>query len=93
MLRGFTMVKWRLYFTKQALKDAKKLTQTGLKDNADAILEILKNDPYQTPPVFEKLVGDFKGLFSRRINIKHRIIYQIYDDNKSVKIIRMWSHY
>jgi toxin YoeB len=93
MCRGTAMVKWRLFFTKHALKDSNKLIEAGLKDNADEIIEILREDPYKSPPKFEKLVGDLKGVYSRRINIKHRIIYQIYDDEKSVKIIRMWSHY
>lgn len=87
------MVKWKLYFTKHALKDSRKINEAGLKDNADEIIEILREDPYKSPPKYEKLVGDLKGAYSRRINIKHRIIYQIYDDKKSIKIIRMWSHY
>jgi len=87
------MVAWKLYFTKYALKDAKKFEQSGLKANAEKILDILRENPYQTPPNFEKLVGDLKGAFSRRINLQYRIIYQIIDDKKVVKIIRMWAHY
>ena len=84
---------WRLVFTKQAQKDAKKIEQSGLKTQALKLLEILQNKPYQNPPPYEKLVGDLTGAFSRRINIQHRLIYQILDDIKTVKVIRMWTHY
>ena len=84
---------WRLVFTKQAQKDAKKIAQSGLKTQALKLLEILQNNPYQNPPPYEKLVGDLTGAFSRRINIQHRLIYQILDDIKTVKVIRMWTHY
>lgn len=84
---------WRLVFTKQAKKDAKKLSHAGLKPQAERLLDILKQDPYRTPPSYEKLVGDLSGACSRRINIQHRIIYQILDDIKTVKVIRMWTHY
>lgn len=87
------MVNWRLVFTKQAQKDAKKIAQSGLKTQALKLLEILQNNPYQNPPPYEKLVGDLTGAFSRRINIQHRLIYQILDDIKTVKVIRMWTHY
>jgi len=87
------MVKWKVVFTKQALKDAKKLKSAGLKEKAESILKILENNPLQSPPSFEKLVGDLNGAYSRRINIQHRIVYQIYKDIKTVKIIRMWTHY
>ena len=87
------MVNWRLVFTKQAQKDAKKIEQSGLKTQALKLLEILQNKPYQNPPPYEKLVGDLIGAFSRRINIQHRLIYQILDDIKTVKVIRMWTHY
>ena len=87
------MVNWRLVFTKQAQKDAKKIEQSGLKTQALKLLEILQNNPYQNPPPYEKLVGDLTGAFSRRINIQHRLIYQILDDIKTVKVIRMWTHY
>jgi len=87
------VVNWRLVFTKQAQKDAKKIEQSGLKTQALKLLEILQNKPYQNPPPYEKLVGDLTGAFSRRINIQHRLIYQILDDIKTVKVIRMWTHY
>ena len=84
---------WRLVFTKQAQKDAKKIAQSGLKIQASKLLDIIQNNPYQTPPAYEKLVGDLTGAFSRRINIQHRLIYQVLDDIKTVKVIRMWTHY
>jgi len=87
------MVKWKLKYTKQAQKDAKKLTAAGLKPKAEAILKILETDPFQTPPPYEKLVGDLSGTYSRRINIQHRIVYQVLADEKIVKVIRMWTHY
>jgi len=84
---------WRVVFTKQAQKDAKKLSSAGLRPKAEEMIEILRENPYQTPPPFEKLLGDLSGAFSRRINIQHRIVYQILDDEKIVKVIRMWTHY
>jgi len=84
---------WRVVFTKQAQKDAKKLSSAGLRPKAEKLIEILRENPYQTPPPFEKLLGDLSGAFSRRINIQHRIVYQILDDEKVVKVIRMWTHY
>lgn len=84
---------WRLVFTKQAQKDAKKIVQAGLKPQASRLLDILRADPYRTPPTYEKLVGDLSGACSRRINIQHRLIYQVLDDIKTVKVIRMWTHY
>jgi toxin YoeB len=93
MFGGARVVNWRLVFTKQAQKDAKKIAQSGLKTQAIKLLEILQNNPYQNPPPYEKLVGDLTGAFSRRINIQHRLIYQILDDIKTVKVIRMWTHY
>ena len=86
-------MKWKLVFTGQAQKDALKLKRAGLQAKALIILEILQRDPFQTPPPFEKLVGDLSGAYSRRINIQHRIVYQIYRTEKIVKIIRMWIHY
>jgi len=86
-------VSWTLVFTKQAKKDAKKLASSGLKPRAQRLLELLKSNPYRTPPPYEKLVGDLAGTCSRRINIQHRLVYQILDDVKIVKIIRMWTHY
>lgn len=87
------MVTWKIVYTKQALKDAKKIKSAGLKTRAEKILNILKKNPYQTPPSFKKLVGDLAGAYSRRINIKHRLVYQVYDKIKTVKVIRMWTHY
>jgi len=84
---------WKVVYTKQAQKDARKLKAAGLKTKAQQILDILKKDPYQTPPRFEKLVGDLSGAYSRRINIQHRLVYQIYEEEQTVKVIRMWSHY
>lgn len=87
------MVRWKLVYTKQAQKDAKKLNASGLKPRAEELLKILESDPFQTPPPFEKLVGDLSGAYSRRINIQHRIVYQVLKDEKIVKVIRMWTHY
>jgi len=87
------MVKWKVVFTKQAVKDAKKINSAGLKERAEKIINLLEKNPYQTPPSLEKLVGDLTGAYSRRINIKHRMVYQIYDEIKTVKVIRMWTHY
>ena len=84
---------WTLVYTKQTQKDAKKLSASGLRSKAEKILLILENDPYQNPPSFEKLIGDLAGAYSRRSNIQHRIVYQILDDIKTVKVIRMWTHY
>ena len=84
---------WRLVYTKQAKKDAKKISRSGLKPQAERLLSILKEDPYRTPPPYERLVGDLSGACSRRINIQHRMVYQILDDIKTVKIVRMWTHY
>jgi toxin YoeB len=86
-------VSWRLLFTKQAQKDAKKLKAAGLQSKAQELLDILREDPWQRPPRFEKLVGDLSGAYSRRINIQHRLVYVIYPDEKAVKVLRMWSHY
>lgn len=84
---------WELVFTKQAQKDAKKIAKSGLKEKAQDLLKILKENPYQNPPPYEKLVGDLSGAYSRRINIQHRLVYQIYDPEKVVKIIRLRTHY
>ncbi|RLD58175.1 MAG: Txe/YoeB family addiction module toxin [Bacteroidetes bacterium] len=86
-------MKWKIVYTKQAQKDAKKISASGLKAKTQKIIEIIRANPFETPPPFEKLIGDLSGAYSRRINIKHRLVYQIYDDLKIVKIIRMWSHY
>ena len=84
---------WTLVFTAQAKKDAKKLASSGLKAQAERLLDVLAANPYQTPPRYEKLVGELAGAYSRRINIQHRLVYQVLDDAKVVKIIRMWTHY
>ena len=84
---------WQLHFTKQALKDAKKVSSSNLKPQVQKLLGILEKDPFQTPPTFEKLVGDLEGAYSRRINIQHRLVYQIYNKEHAVKVIRMWTHY
>lgn len=84
---------WRLVFTKQAQKDAKKLASSGLKSKAESIIKILRENPCQVPPAHEKPVGDLAGAYSRRINIQHRIVYQVLNEEKVVKIIRMWTHY
>ena len=84
---------WTLVFTKQAQKDAKKLRTSGLRPKAERLLEILELNPYQNPPPYERLVGDLTGACSRRINIQHRLVYQVLEDLKTVKIIRMWTHY
>ena len=86
-------MKWRLVYTRHAQKDAKKLAAAGLKNKALQLLEILEKDPYQNPPPFEKLVGDLSGAYSRRINIQHRLVYQILDEQRIVKILRLWTHY
>ncbi len=84
---------WRLVFTRQAQRDAKKLAAAGLRPRAEVLLAILRENPYQTPPPFEKLVGDLSGAYSRRINIQHRLVYHILDDERTVKILRLWTHY
>jgi Txe/YoeB family toxin of toxin-antitoxin system len=86
-------VSWRLVFTKQAQKDAKKLSSAGLRPKAEALLEVLRKNPFQNPPPYEKLVGDLGGAYSRRINIQHRLVYQVVSDIKTVKVIRLWTHY
>ena len=84
---------WDIIYTKQAQKDARKLAAVGLKPIALHLLEILATNPYQNPPPYEKLVGDLSGAYSRRINIQHRLVYQIYDDERTIKVIRLWTHY
>ena len=84
---------WRVVYTKQARKDAKKLSSADLRSKAEKLIDILRKNPYQTPPPFEKLLGDLTGSYSRRINIQHRLVYQILDDEKVIKVIRMWTHY
>ena len=84
---------WQLYYTKQAQKDARKLASSGLKNKAQELLAIIEADPYQNPPPYEKLVGDLSGAYSRRINIQHRLVYQVLEKEKSIKVLRLWSHY
>ena len=87
------MVSWSLVFAKQAMKDAKKLAASGLKSKAQSLLSVLATDPFQNPPPFEKLVGDLAGAYSRRINIQHRIVYEVFAKEKTVRVLRMWTHY
>ena len=93
MRQGPRLVNWKLVYTSQARKDAKKLVSSGLKPQAERLLAVLAKNPYQTLPPFEKLVGNLAGACSRRINIQHRLVYQVLDEIKTVKIIRMWTHY
>jgi toxin YoeB len=86
-------VNWRIVYTRQTQKDAKKLTAAGLKENAGELVDILKENPWQKPPPFKKLVGDLAGAYSRRINIQHRLVYEIIEDKRTVKVISMWTHY
>ncbi len=84
---------WELVYTKQAKKDAKKIAASGLKQKAKLLLELLEENPYKKPPPYEKLIGDLSGAYSRRINIQHRLVYQVYEEERVIKIIRMWMHY
>ncbi|WP_404366804.1 Txe/YoeB family addiction module toxin [Marinobacter sp.] len=84
---------WKLVYTKQAQKDAKKLASSGLKLKAQGLLVLIAEDPYRKPPPFEKLIGDLTGAYSRRINIQHRLVYQVLEDEQVVKVLRLWSHY
>ncbi len=84
---------WKLVFTKQAQKDAKKLAGSGLKNKAQVLLEVLAENPFQNPPPYEKLIGDLEGAYSRRITIQHRLVYQVFREEKTVKVIRLWTHY
>jgi Txe/YoeB family toxin of toxin-antitoxin system len=93
MQGGARLVSWQLVFTKQAQKDAKNIAQSGLKPQVSRLLDLLRVDPFQNPPPYEKIVGDLSGAYSRRINIQHRLIYQILKDVHTVKVIRMWTHY
>lgn len=87
------MVNYKVFYAKQALKDAKKIKQAGLQQKTQLLLTLLEENPFQNTPSYEKLVGDLAGVYSRRINIKHRLIYQVLEDEKAVKILRMWTHY
>lgn len=93
MQREAWMVKWKIVFTRQAQRDGGKIAAAGLRKKAEKLLDILSENPFQTPPPFAKLVGDLSGAYSRRINIRHRLVYQILEDIKTVKVIRMWTHY
>ncbi|MBU6291646.1 MAG: Txe/YoeB family addiction module toxin [Burkholderiaceae bacterium] len=84
---------WNLAYSKYALKDAKKLSAAGLKDKAQVLLDLLERDPFQNPPPYEKLVGDLNGAYSRRINIQHRLVYEVFPKEKTVRILKMWTHY
>lgn len=86
-------MKWELVYTKQAQKDAKKLLASGLKKKAGELLELIEENPYKNPPPYEKLVGDLNGAYSRRINIQHRLVYQVYEEDHVIKVIRLWTHY
>jgi toxin YoeB len=87
------MVSWKIVFTKQAQKDAKKIAASNLMTQTQRLLDIIAINPFQNPPPFEKLIGDLSGAISRRINIQHRLVYQVYSEEKTIKVIRMWTHY
>jgi len=86
-------VSWKIFYTRHALKDAIKISQSNLKERTQELLSILEQDPFQNPPPFEKLVGDLEGAYSRRINIQHRLVYQVLYEEKIIKVLRMWTHY
>jgi len=86
-------VTWEIVFTKQAQKDAKKLASAGLKPKAQKLLEIIRENPFQKPPPYEKLIGDLIGAYSRRINVQHRLVYQVYQLERIIKVLRLWTHY
>jgi len=87
------VVTWAVVYAKQALKDAKKVKAGGLKDKVQSLLALLESDPFQNPPPFEKLVGDLSGAYSRRINIQHRLVYEVFEEQRTVRVLRMWTHY
>jgi toxin YoeB len=93
MQRETRMVEWKIVYTRQAQKDARKIAAAGLRAKAEKLIELLSKNPYQAPPSLEKLVGDLAGGYSRRINIQHRLVYQVLEDIRTVKVIRMWTHY
>ncbi len=93
MQRETRMVKRKIVYTRQAQRDARKIAAAGLRPKAEKLIEVLSRNPYQTPPTFEKLVGDLSGAYSRRINIQHRLVYPILEEERIVKVIRMWTHY
>ena len=84
---------WRVVFSKQAAKDAKKLSSSGLKPKAQALINLLEEGPFATPPRYERLVGDLSGMYSRRINIQHRLVYEVFEEERTVRVLRMWTHY
>jgi toxin YoeB len=86
-------VSWLLVYTAQAKKDAKKLANAGLKEKASALLKLIETNPYQNPPPYEKLIGDLSGAYSRRINIQHRLVYEVISDQQTIKVLRMWTHF
>jgi len=86
-------VTWTLCYTKQAQKDARKLASSGLRQKAEELLRVVENDPFQNPPPYEKLVGDLAGAYSRRINIQHRLVYQVLEKEKAIKVLGLWTHY
>ena len=93
MCQGIGLVSWQLVFAKHAQKDAQKLVASGLKAKAQELLAIIKTNPFQNPPPYEQLVGDLSGAYSRRINIQHRLVYEVLESDKTIKVLRMWSHY
>jgi toxin YoeB len=93
MRTGVELVIWDLFFTKQAQKDARKLASSNLRDKAQALLDVIQVNPFQNPPPYEKLIGDLEGTYSRRINIQHRLVYEVIESEGTVKILRMWTHY
>ena len=84
---------WRVVYSKQAAKDAKKLSASGLRTKAQALIELLKEDPFVTPPRYERLVGDLAGMYSRRINIQHRLVYEVFEEERTIRVLCMWTHY
>jgi len=86
-------VSWTVVFAKHAVKDARKIAAAGLKEKVQSLLDVLRNDPFQNPPPFEKLVGDLEGAYSRRINIQHRLVYEVFRAQRTVRVLRMWTHY
>jgi len=93
MFRGSNLDKWEIVYTKQSIKDAHKIVTSGLRRKVDDLLKIIEENPFKTPPPYKKLVGDLKGAYSRRINIRHRLVYQIYEEGKIIKVLSMWTHY
>lgn len=93
MLYGVKVVNWALVYTKQAERDAKKIVSSGLRANVEKLLRIISEDPFKVPPPYESLVGNLKGAISRRINIQHRLVYQVLTEEKIIKVLRMWTHY